>query len=182
MPYYRMDWLRIPPKGRAFAVIGESPDLDLPWTMGIPYDPPLPDPIRCTLSPRGGPDLPDLLLSGLPHFSDRLLAVLDAAGIDNVVRYNAELTDPGGRVHTNYKAVNIVGTVSCADLERSEFLDVLEPPLMAFTHLVIDEARAGERPLFRLAENTLYILVAERVKHAIEEANLLGIQFTPIDR
>jgi len=179
--YFRMDWERVPPPGMTFAVIDESPDLDIPWRMGLPYGKPLPDPIRCTLSPEGGPDMPDLFLPGIPHFSDRLLAALDAAGVDNVVRYNAELVDPSGRVHTNYKAVNIVGAVSCADLDRSEFLPVLEPPLMAFTHLVIDEARARDLPFFRLAESTLWILVAERVKRALEEANLLGVSLTPID-
>jgi hypothetical protein len=182
MPYYRMDWQLVPPPGVRFVVIDETPDLDLPWTMGVPYGDALPEPIRCTLSPRGGPDVPDLLLTGIPLFSDRLLAALDAAGVDNIVRYSAEIVDPNNRVHTTHKAVNIVGAVSCADLERSEFLDVLEPPLMAFTHLVIDEARAHDLPFFRLAESTLYILVAERVKRAIEAANLLGVRLTPIDR
>jgi hypothetical protein len=181
MPYYRMDWERFPPQGLKFAVIGESPNLPIPWRMGIPYGDPLPDPIRCSLSPHAGPDMPDLFLTGTPCFSDRLLAALDAAGVDNVVRYNAELVDPSGRVYTDYKAVNIVGAVSCADLERSEFLDVLEPPLMEFTHLVLDEARARDLPMFRLAESTLWILVAERVKRALDDAGLLGVKLTPVD-
>ena len=176
-----MDWARIPPPGKLFAAIGQSPNLDIPWRMGIPYGDPLPVPIRSTLSPRGGPDMPDLFLPGTPHFSERLLRALDAAGVDNVVRYDAELVAPDGRVFTNYKAVNVVGAVSCADLERSAYLDVLEPPLMEFTHLVLDEARARDLPLFRLAESTLVILVAERVKRALDDATLLGLQLTPVD-
>ena len=181
MAYYRMDWQRVPPPGKRFAALGRAPDLPIPWTMGIPYGRPLPEPIQCSLHPRGGPDLPDLFLNSIPLFSDRLLAALDAAGVDNIVRYSVEISDLAGGVRRDYKAVNIVGAVRCADLDRSEYLEGMEPPVMAFQRLVIDEARARDLPLFRLAESSLVILVAERVKRALAAASLLGVEVAPLD-
>lgn len=180
MKYYRMDW-KVDDPDDQLASIDEVAENDVPWTMGIPYGGPVVEPIRCTLDPDAGRVMPDLFLPGIPAFSDRMLAVLDAAGVDNIVRYRIELVAPDGNVHTNYKAVNIIGAVMCADLSRSEFRPGYDPPLMKFDRLVIDQAKAGDLPFFRLGENPLFILVAEHVKQAIEAAQLVGVRVISLD-
>lgn len=178
MPYYQLDANLL---DVGLALQGEAPDYEVPWSMGVPFRKTVPEPVRCRLDPRGGPLLPDIFLTDIPMFSDRLIAILEGAGVDNLVKLRAEVEDLHGQVHTNYKAVNIVGAVSCADLNQSVFRPTSEPPLMKFRKLVLDEPRAHGLPLFRLGESTRFILVHEDVKSAIESANLLGVRVLPLD-
>ena len=178
MPYYQLDANLADP---SLAIQGDAPDYEVPWSMGVPFRTAVPEPVRCSLDPRGGPRLPDIFLTDIPMFSERLIEVLERAGVDNLVTFGAEVEDTAGRVHTNYKAVNIVGTVSCADLARSELSSRGKPPLMNFRTLVLDESRAEGRPLFRLAESTRIILIDEKVKTAVEAAGLIGVRLLSID-
>ena len=183
MPYFRMDW-RVDQEalGLNLADIASVPSTGFPWTMGLAWDKKPPDPIRAEIDPKSGTDLPDAFLVGVPFLSEKLLGALERAGVGNVATFNAELVDPRtGTVHRHYKATNIIGAVSCADLERSEFVPGIDPPMMEFRHLVIDAQRARGLPLFRLAENTLYILVSAKVKQALEAAALVGLRFDPIE-
>lgn len=178
MTYYRLDHdLR----DVGLALMGEAPDYEVPWSMGVPFRSAVPEPVRCRLDPRGGPLLPDIFLTDIPMFSERLIAALERAGVDNLVTFRAEVEDRSGQVHTNYRAVNIVGAVGCADLERSELASDAEPPLMDFRTLVLDEPRAHGLPLFRLAESTLVILISEEVKNAVEAAGLIGVRAVPLE-
>lgn len=79
----------------------------------------------------------------------------------------------------DYQLANIVGRVACVDIAGSdvqmhpnapgsiEFIDSLE----------IDEAKARGNLLFRLAEHTQVIVMADVVKHACEAAGLTGMRF-----
>ena len=177
---YRLDWKVSPPQ-RDLASTDRCPELDIPWTMGYKYPDPLPEPIICPLNPRAGRTMPDIFLTDIPLFSEKLLAAFDEAGVDNIDTYEAEIHSPEGVVHRNYKAANIVGLVSCADLERSEYLPDADPPMMSFTNLVIDEARAADHGLFRLAEDSLVILVSESVQRVLAKAGLVGVGLLPME-
>ena len=68
----------------------------------------------------------------------------------------AELTDPDtGEVHTNFKAVNILGLVAAADMAKSEAIVHDGIPLVdvSFNKLVLDPTKTHDFLLFRSAEN-----------------------------
>jgi hypothetical protein len=148
--------------------------------MGIKL-PALPEPIICPLHPARGRNMRDVFLTDIPLFSDRLLSALREAGVDNIDTYHAEVHSPEGDIFSDYKAVNIIGLVSCADLQKSVYLEGTEPPMMGFQYLVIDEEKARDLPFFRLAENSLYILVADRVKKKLDELPLVGVKFDVVE-
>src|SRR5207245_9670689 len=85
----------------------------------------------------------------------RLVRAVRDAGTDNVQAFEAVIRDPRtGRVATNYKVVNVVGVVSCADLGLSKYASSDGPPIVdvSFDSLVIDDKRTGGQPIGRLTE------------------------------
>ncbi|WAM28602.1 hypothetical protein [Myxococcus sp. NMCA1] len=52
---------------------------------------------------------------------------------------------------------------------------------MKFTKLRVDESRTLGLPLFRLAEDSLVILVSEAVKQAVEAAKLVGVRVVSLE-
>ena len=178
--YYSLDW-RAKSANADFSNTESSPDLDIPWSMGIFYPDPLPEPIKCKLHPERGDKLRDVYLIDLPLFSDKFVEILTNAGIDNLQLFSAEIIDKQGVSHYNYKAVNIVGAVSCANLKASEYLPESEPPLMCFNKLVIDVSRVRDQKLFRLAEDTSQIILSQEIKEKIEQAGLVGFSLQPVE-
>lgn len=81
---------------------------------------------------------------------------------------------------TTTKAVNIVGLVAAADLERSVYTANGTPLIhVDFDSLVIDEARARELPLFRLAECVSAKIIHERICDAFRAAKIPHLDFVP---
>lgn len=178
--YYRLDW-RVVPSDPSLANTGRCPDLGIPWTMGVRVAKPVREPIACELNPARGRTLRDAFLTDIPLFSTRLLEALGAAGVDNLQSYAATVRTPEGQVHSNYRAVNIVGAIACASLEKSEVLPGTEAPMMEFARLVLDEKRALGAKFFRLAENTLCILVSHEVKLALDPLRLVGVSLEAVE-
>lgn len=144
------------------------------WIAGRLIDVAVPQPLEFTVESDeddSDPDEPGVLLemyqdSGV-LMTDRLVNSLNEAGVDNLQVFDAVIRDPKtGIVATNYKVVNVVGVVSCADLGSSIFTVHGGSPLIdvSFDSLVIDEKRAGGQLLFRLAESLSAIIVHDRVK------------------
>jgi hypothetical protein len=180
--YYSLDYkLDYDALGFQMVSLGNIPAPEVAWTMGVRCPKPVPEPIECYLDPRSGSVMPDWI-AGLTLFSQRFVDVLKSAGVRNMDIYDAVVIDrERDKRYTNYKAVNIIGRVSCADLEKSEYLPDYEAPLMEFEKLVVDESRTMGVPLFRLAESVGFILVSEGVKQAIEAAGLLGVRVVSLE-
>jgi len=180
--YYKMDWkVDYEALGLEMVFLTETPAPEVAWTMGVrcPYQ--VKEPILCHLDPESGSTMPDLIPSS-PLFSQRFIDALKRAGVRNMDIYDAEVIDrKHGKTYSQYKAVNIIGLVSCANLENSEYAPNSKPPFMKFERLVIDESLTLGLPLFRLAEATQFILVSEQVKLAVEEANLLGVRIVSLE-
>lgn len=180
--YYRMDWkVDFEAQGLQMVATGKTPTTGVPWTMGVRYPKPVPQPIRVPLDKRSGPVVLDLI-AGLPIFSTRLIEVLQSAGVRNLDLYDVEVIDEvRHQTHTHFKAVNIIGRVSCADLEKSVHIPGHKPPLMEFEKLVLDESRTMGLPMFRLAEAVQFILLSEAVKQALEAAKLMGVRVVSLE-
>jgi hypothetical protein len=178
--YYRLDW-KVSPPDPSLSNTGDCPDLGVSWTMGARFARALPEPIVCSLNPKRGPKLRDLYLVDIPLFSGRLLEALRGAGVANLDSYAAELRSPSGEMHRGYFAVNVIGIVACAEMSRSEAVPGLPAPLIEFTRLVVDSGKAHGRDFFRLGENSLYILMSERIKDALDGHRFEGLAVETVE-
>lgn len=109
-----------------------------------------------------------------------LYDALMAAGVDNLQVYDAVIRDlQRGIVHKNYKAFNIVGAVSAADMDVSRMMGATNNEVIDvdFDRLVIDEEKCNGLRLFRLAENVSAIIVDEKVRQEIERRSIEGMFF-----
>lgn len=104
-----------------------------------------------------------------PHvnlMSARLVSVLQTAGASNLQIVPAEIQAvSGGPVIKDYVVVNIVGLVACAVQSQSEATALADSQY--FFKLKIDPLRAGDLPIFRLAESKIDVIVNEVVAQAI---------------
>lgn len=140
----------------------------------------LPTPLIFQLDPSRGGDLTDFFPPAIPLMSMRMLAALGEAGVDNIESYQATLLDRLGKpIPEEYRAVNIIGRIACADLEASdcEVEDPDDPVGVDFNSLVIDEKRAKGALLFRLHEAANGIVVHDTVRQVLEPLELRGITF-----
>ncbi len=175
--YYVMTCEGIYPRN----TIGESPDVPgSPWNDGQPLADAIPEPLVYALDPDYPGQMLPLYDIAEPLMREDLLGALEQAGVDNLQTYRAVIRDTVKNLeHKNYKAVNIIGVVSCADMDRSERMATTDSTMVDadFRHLVIDEAKTGGALMFRLAEAVSAIVVHEKVKKAIEDAGIPGMVF-----
>jgi len=162
-------------------MIDESPELPQgPWMDGrrLTFD--VPEPLRYTLD-ANYPGQPMAMYEvAAPLMRDDLAEALLAAGVDNLQRYRAVLFDPNTKMeHTDYQAINVVGAVACADMDESELMGTSDSTMIDvdFDALVIDEAKAGDALIFRLAEAVSAIVVHEKLKSEIEAREIPGMTF-----
>lgn len=154
------------------------------WDDGVKLNIDVPEPIVYDLDEDEYDQVPnvDCLADHLPvpfmHIS--LYEALLAAGVDNLQVYNAVIRDPiRGIEYKDFKAFNIVGMVSAADMDASTMMETSDSTLIDadFDRLVIDEKKCNGLVLFRLAENISAIVVHERVKQEVERRGIRGIFF-----
>lgn len=145
----------------------------------------LPDPLEFTLKPLNlnandhGPEMPEYFEGSIPLFRDDLIESMTCGGVDNLDLYNVIIHDPDtGTDYTNYKAANIIGVVSAADMEKSNATIHPGGPIIDvdFDGLVVDESRTGGALIFRLAESTSTILIHEKLRD-----HLLAEGFTKLE-
>jgi hypothetical protein len=181
--YYLIDWrVDEEAEGLNLAEIDKIPDTDIPWTMGMCVQNTVNQPIQLALDKNSGSDMPDAFFIGIPLFSERLLNILYAKGVDNIQVYDAAVIDVrNGQIHKNYKAVNIVGLVSCANLDASTYIEGSGPPLMYFDHLVINKESCTNLKIFRLGESASTIIVSKDIADAIMDSKLTGIRLLEIE-
>lgn len=110
----------------------------------------------------------------------RLVDVLRSAGVDNLQTFPTEIRHEGTNEEVlGYVAVNIVGRVSCIDLESSEAEPFVGEELY-IKKLVIDPAKARGALMFRLHESSMIVLVHEKVAQAIKAGGFLGLTLEPV--
>ena len=147
----------------------------------------VPDPLEIDLDPvepyveEMGPAVPDVLdVSGLV-LSERLYRTIVEFGVDNLDAYPAVLIDTETKERfTGYYAVNVVGLIAAADMQKS--VATVQPggPVIdvAFDQLVIDDAKARGALMFRLAESTMSVWLHPALVKHIQAAGFPGIEFS----
>jgi hypothetical protein len=112
--------------------------------------------------------------------SGALKRALESVGVSNLQYFPALLRDPlNGSDIADFWAFNIVGLVACADMQRSSMMGTSNSSMgdVDFDALVIDEARAGDQPIFRLAESVSAIVVNDHVRNSVLAAGIPGMVF-----
>ncbi len=145
-----------------------------PWMTGELLTRTVPNPVVFRTDPDYPGTLKPMYEGTILLMRDDLIARLRDAGVDNLQTFPAEIRDEQRKQqHTNYKAVNIVGVVSCANMAESERMDPEDDTEMIdvdFESLVIDESKTGGALLFRVAEAVSAIVVHGSVRERIEDA------------
>jgi len=153
---------------------------DVSWISGalIPRER-VPKPIRLVIEGEAEDIIPPILDEGMPLWRDDVVAAVRSVGVDNFETFDVELLDARTNTSlTNYKAVNVLGLVAAADLKRSKHT-AHGPALVDvdFDSVVIDELKARDLPLFRLAECVTAVVIHKRVMRAL--ATIQGLNFVP---
>jgi hypothetical protein len=165
-----------------------APANDKRWKAGLLFSDqnrsdelqPPPQPIVLRTQPEEGPipnTYAELYWNPIPLMSRRLVTVLQSAGVDNLQTYETRLESIEGDKPpppNHYLAVNIVGRVAAADLTKSEMNPESPDRIIStdFNSLSIDEAKARNLLMFRLAENISAVLVHERVREQVERRGI----------
>jgi len=117
---------------------------------------------------------------GAKVMSKRLVAALQAAGVDNLQTFPAEITNnETGEVIRDFVAVNVVGMVSAADEGASESSPLAD--VKFFHRLVMDPTSAKGLRMFRLAESRMDVIVDEAVAEAVRAGDFVDVVLEPLD-
>ncbi len=113
-----------------------------------------------------------IIYTNPPLWRDDFIAALKECGTYNFDLYEVAIRDlDDGTVHTNYKAVNVLGLVAAANMDKSVATvhDGIALIDVDFDELVVDETKTKDIQMFRLAESSNAILVHERLRDALLE-------------
>jgi hypothetical protein len=143
-----------------------------PWMTGQIIRKTVPSPFIFRLVPEYEGELKAMYEGSILLMRDDLIRALQEAGVDNLQLFPAAIHDEvNAREHTDYKAVNIIGLVSCANMAQSPRMDPDDDSEIIdvdFDSLVIDESKTGGALLFRLAESASAIVVHRSVRERAE--------------
>jgi hypothetical protein len=152
-----------------------------PWMMGEIITREVPRPFIFNLDPEYPGKMKPMYEGGILLMRDDLLSALSNAGVDNLQVFPALIRDKkNGQDYENYKAVNIIGVIACADMAQSVRMDPEDDDSdiidVNFDSLFIDEKKARGSLLFRLAESVSAIIVHQQVRDLVEK-NVPGMTF-----
>lgn len=156
------------------------------WINGQFIDFEVPQPIVYDLKIDEYDTIPNVKVLGdaspVPYMHNSIMEALLAVGVDNIQYYDAVIRDLKRNIdHTDFKAFNVVGLVSAADMSASTMMGTSNSNSIDadFDRLVLDEEKCAGKLLFRLAENITAIVVSEVVKNEIEKRGIKGVMFYP---
>lgn len=160
--------------------LGEVPELPQveSWMAGRMITDPIPEPVRIPLDAENPGALLEMFKSDVLVMTDRLVAALEEAGVDNLQTYAAELVDPAtNRVIGGYRLVNLVGVVSCAEIGARAEGGALAR--LDFDGAPIDARRARGFLMFRLAESLSAVVVRQEVRDHLLAKGFDMLTFVP---
>jgi|SRR2546429_5997063 len=178
MPHFVMTCNGVYPS----AALGKGPDMnDAPWFHGTRLVGDFPQPLVYMLDPTRPGNLRAMYDdAAYPLMRDDLVEAVHSAGVDNLQLFSAVIKDPStGAQHTNYKAFNIVGVVAAADMDKAVLMGTSDATMIDvdFDALAIDDNKAAQFRIFRLAESVSAIIVDAAVKEEVERRAIPGMVF-----
>lgn len=126
----------------------------------------LPTPLKFLTGHSSNNPPKSMLGYSIPIMSKSLISVFLSSGVSNLQCFPAELvSEVDNTIWTDYFAVNIIGLISCANLEKSDYIHIIDRPgensfpLLAFNDLKVNPDCLDGTLLFRLAESPGVILI-----------------------
>lgn len=138
------------------------------WRIGKRFSQDPPNPIEIKIRPGYPDNLKELYSADAMVMTNSLYEALLECGIGNMDKYDCVISNEETGFSTkDYVAVNLLGMVKAADIANSNAVDGREDQVVDadFDGVTIDENKAQEALMFRLAENTSAIMVHEKVKN-----------------
>jgi hypothetical protein len=132
-------------------------------------DIPVENPIVFTTNAKAGDVIRDFDNSSFLIMSKRFLELLQQAGVDNLQTFPVIIkSEEDGTVWEDYFSVNILGLISCADLSKSTYTEIM-PGYYRFRELAIHAEKAKDALMFRLQEHSPTIIMHRSVGRYIKE-------------
>ena len=130
---------------------------------------PVTDPMVFTTKAESGDTIPDYWDGGVPIMSERFVKLIEDAGVDNIEKFPAIVKSINdSTIWSGYYAINIIGMVKCADLNKSTYTEIF-PDNYDFEELAIVASKAHGALLFRLQESPSTIIIHKSVgKHILK--------------
>jgi len=160
------------------------------WFQGSRFVDAPPEPFEIKLLPydENDPDqaplTPSFYDDTVVLMRDDLIEAMETFGVDNLDTYAVNLTDPDdGSVRTDYKAVNIIGLIGAADMNKSIATVHNNIPLVdvSFDKIVLHEEKIQDFLLFRMAENMMTILIHEHLRDYLLKKGFDDIEYYQLD-
>lgn len=154
---------------------------DYSLTLGELQPKDMPEPIEYHVDTEiGGTYLPATFLSE-PVFSNDFIKKIVACGVDNIQIYKVNIVNPDtNQSIEGYQAVNIIGAISCADMDASESERLIDDQYI-FRKLVINPLKTRGTYIFRVAECTQIILMHEDIVKQLPPEICKDLNFEPVD-
>ena len=146
-----------------------SPDIDISFLTGKKIEEEVPL-LTFEVDFPSGHSPHHLLTGGTLLMSTKMVHCLEKAGVNNFQTFPVVLQNPEtGESWNNYVAVNIIGLVEAADLEKSEYDILMDgsqdiPPLLAFESISLFRKKLNDLLLFRMAESPGTIIIHSKLK------------------
>lgn len=163
MKFFQLAW-RVP--GDA-SIVYQQNLIDVPFWSGHSISGEMTEPLDLLLDE-------DFAAGRLPTFYDTpaliarktFHAALVEAGVSNLEVFPVRIRDETRKkVINDYVLLNVIGLVSCADIDRSEYgnLGGDEDPLLVIDKLVIKTDRANGLDMFLVMEDPQFVVISERI-------------------
>lgn len=155
-------------------------ELGTRFDQGLRYTDPIP-PIELHMDARSQGQLTDNLIApattGLA-FSSALRAALNSSGVDNIDYYPLKLiNDITGEIFDDYQIANVIGVLECIDFSESDLELTDDGSIRFIESLVLMESLPSDLRMFRIMEYLPLVVVHERVKEAVEDNAMTGVEF-----
>jgi hypothetical protein len=106
--------------------------------------------------------------------------LLAKSGVDNIDPVAATIiNDETGELVEDYYLLNILGRYSCADLQANPGIE-LGPGIRVLDEPILSRAAKNDALIFRLAEDPIQIIVADKIALVIRAANLEDVYLSPV--
>ncbi len=154
---------------------------DYSLTLGEIQPKDMPEPIEYQVDTEiGGTYLPATFLPE-SVFSNAFIKKLLDYGVDNIQTYKVNIVNPDtNQGIEGYQAVNIIGKISCADMDASECERLIEDQYI-FRKLVINPLKTHGAYMFRLGQCTQIILIHEDIVKQLPPEICKDLNFEPVD-
>lgn len=152
----------------------------LEWMKGKPMADPSPGKkLVFELSQESGNYNGDIIDGILTLYSDEIKVALENFGIDNVEFYAVGLHDQNTNTFEGgYWIANIVGLLSCIDMEKSRTKPWVSGIGFDFLSMVIDASKTNDLKIFRLKEDPTKVIIREDLKKHLETVGaIVGVKF-----